>query len=122
MSREKLRELAQQMAVHMGVEREKPQLHVVGAKSGKKVTARPGSMDPITRLSHVRMIRHLSRIYKLQVLVDQATFGLGSIEDLPDEALKALHKDLDTAIEEGRNGIPLEDTGLIRTNHLEALG
>jgi hypothetical protein len=79
-------------------------------------------MDPITRTSHVKMIRHLSRIYKLQVLVDQATFGHGAIEDLPDDALRALHKDLDTAIEEGRNGIPLEDTGLIRTNQIEAFG
>lgn len=80
-------------------------------------TAPGGSrqMDPVTRLSHVKMIRHFARRYGLQILVDQAVFGHQSVEDLDDAALVALHRDLDRARECRDDGVTLEEAGLIRS-------
>lgn len=72
-------------------------------------------MDPITRASHVRMIKHLRRIYRLHCLVDQATFGKGEIEDLSDEEVVALHRELERARDCIRDGISLEDAGLLKS-------
>lgn len=118
MSQEQLRALALQMAAHMGIERGKPQLRVVGTK---QEPPRLG-MCPITRTSHVRMVRHLAYMYKLHVLVDQATLGYTCVEDLPDEALVQLHNDIRTAIDNARMGIPLSETDLIKTDRMEAWG
>jgi len=104
----------------MGVDREKPQLRVVGRENPRLPTR---GLDPITRESHIRMIRHLSRRYRLQVLVDQAIFGFVAVEDLPDDRLVGLHRDLDRARECLADGISLEDAGLIRSiAPLEACG
>jgi len=72
------------------------------------------SMDPITRASHIRVIKHHKQFYGLQILVDQACIGYGGINDLPDDAVMQLHKDLDRARECIADGISLEDAGLIR--------
>lgn len=74
----------------------------------------PESADPVTRESHLRMIRHLRNRYGLQMLVDQATFGRGSLEQLDDRELAALHADLFRAFECLRDGVSWEDAGLIR--------
>lgn len=72
-------------------------------------------MDAITRESHIRMIRHLRRSYGLQMLVDQATFGKAGVEQLGDDDLLALHRDLDRARECIADGISFEDAGLLRS-------
>jgi hypothetical protein len=72
-------------------------------------------MDSILREAHVRRISHLKRFYRLQWLVDQATFGVGSVDDLDDAALAALLADAERARECLAEGISFEDAGLIRT-------
>lgn len=73
-----------------------------------------GRLDSISRDSHLRMIRHLNRRYRLQMLVDQATFGRAGLEQLDDDELVRLHEDLHRAYECAREGISWEDAGLVR--------
>lgn len=63
------------------------------------------------------MIGHLRKRYGLQVLVDQATFGKGSVDRLEDHELIALHMDLERARECMADGITLEDAGLLRSRY-----
>ena len=71
-------------------------------------------MDPVTRESHLKMIRHLQRRFSLQVLVDQATFGRGGLEQLEDRELATLHNDLYRAHEYLQEGISLFDAGMLK--------
>lgn len=73
------------------------------------------TLDWVTRESHCKMIRHLAKRYNLRMLVDQATFGRGSIDDLGDSDLVRLHADLQRARECIEEGITLEEAGLIRS-------
>lgn len=88
----------------------KPQLRLVSTRPQEGF----GGLDFITRESHCRLIRHLRRRCGLaaQELIDRATFGLSGIEQLPDEALIGLHRDLERALECLRDGISFEDAGL----------
>lgn len=65
------------------------------------------------------MIRHIRRIWgqPMQMLIDQATFGLAGIEQLDDDRLIALHKDLERAQDCMRDGISFEDAGLLRPRY-----
>lgn len=93
----------------------KPQLSVVPS-----VAAAPPqrhALDAVTRESYVRMIGHLRRRYGLQMLVDQATFGVGSVDRLGDQELEALYKDLERARECLADGISFEDAGLLRSRY-----
>lgn len=77
-------------------------------------------MDEITRQSHIRMINSLARAYRhfgFQLLIDQATIGKAGIDDLDDDALIALHRDLDRARECVNDGVTFEDAGLIRSRY-----
>lgn len=110
----------------MGV---KPQLAVVGsakqpdskqAQPGAAAEAqKPGRMDYLYRESHFRMIRHIRRRWgcSMQVIIDQACFGLAGIEQLPDEQLIQLHKDLERAQECMRDGVSFEDAGLLKNRY-----
>lgn len=62
------------------------------------------------------MIRNIRRHWgePMQILIDQATFGLAGIEELDDDALVQLHRDLERARECIQEGISFEDAGLIR--------
>lgn len=75
------------------------------------------ALDHVTRESHVKMIGHLKRRLGLQVLVDQAVFGKGSVDQLDDDELVALHKDLERARECIADGVSLEDAGLLRSRY-----
>lgn len=76
----------------------------------------PQKMHPLDRESHCRMIRHFRRALGAagQMLIDQAIFGLGGIEQLGDDGLISLHQDMEKAMECVREGISFEDAGLIR--------
>lgn len=113
LSEERLKELASRMAKAMGTETPTPRPHLRLVRSSPVV----GQLDDLTRESHCRMIRHLRRRwgYSMQMIIDQATFGLAGIEQLDDEALVQLHKDLERAQDCVRDGISFEDAGLLRS-------
>lgn len=71
-------------------------------------------MEPATRRSHIKMIRHLAKLFRLQVLVDQAVFGRQNLESLEDSELLSLRQDIERAKECFEQGIPLEDAGLVK--------
>lgn len=109
----------------MGV---KPQLAVVGSArqpDGKQTGAtdteaqKPARLDYLYRESHFRMIRHIRRRWgcSMQVIIDQACFGLAGIEQLPDDQLIQLHKDLERAQECMRDGVSFEDAGLLKNRY-----
>lgn len=88
----------------------KPALFAVSGK-------RSAHFDAVARDSHLRMIRSLAKAYRpfgVQIIIDQATLGHASIEDLDDDALIALHRDLDRARECIRDDVSFEEAGLIR--------
>lgn len=76
-------------------------------------------MDRLTRDSHCKMIRHIRRRWgqPMQQLIDQACFGLVGIEQLQDDALITLHRDLERAQECINDGVTFEDAGLLRARY-----
>jgi hypothetical protein len=78
----------------------------------------PG-MDHVLRESHCRMIKHFRRAWgqPMQLLIDQACFGYMGIEQLPDDDLIQLHKDLERAMDCMREGVSFEDAGLLRARY-----
>ncbi|WP_414490542.1 hypothetical protein [Stenotrophomonas maltophilia] len=112
LSEERLKELASRMAKAMGTETSTPRPHL------RLVTCTTAvrQLDDLTRESHCRMIRHLRRRwgFPMQMIIDQAVFGLAGVEQLDDEALIQLHRDLERAQDCMRDGISFEDAGLLR--------
>jgi len=105
---------------------EKPKLTAVGgAKPAEPepvlaASTRPAMrMDVVLRESHYRMIRHFHRRWgaPMQLLIDQACFGYMGIEQIPDDDLIQLHKDLERAEDCMRDGISFEDAGLLRSRY-----
>lgn len=79
-----------------------------------------GSMDDVTRQSHYRMIRSLTRAYRafgFQLLVDQATIGKQGIEHLSDSELVDLHRDLERARDCIQDGVTFDEAGLLRSRY-----
>lgn len=76
----------------------------------------PGAfhLDDVSRNGHFRRIRWLSRAFRLQWLVDQATFSVPALECLEDAELSALLSDMERARECLRDDVSFEDAGLIR--------
>lgn len=115
LSEERLRELASRMAKAMETDsgEVRPKLHLV------KPQPPPRGMDDITRESHCRMIRHFRRRwgYSMQMIIDQAIFGLAGIEQLEDDALIQLHKDMERAHDCMLEGVSFEDAGLLRCRY-----
>lgn len=76
-------------------------------------------MDAIERESHCRMIRHIRRRwgFPMQVLIDQACFGVAGLESLQDDQLVQLHKDLERAQDCMRDGVTFEDAGLLKARY-----
>lgn len=75
-------------------------------------------MDDITRESRLRLIRELARSYRscgFNLIVKQATVGKTGLDELTDEEVIQLHRDLDRARECLRDGIDFEDAGLVRS-------
>ena len=93
---------------------ERPKLRVVAASAPPPPS--PRGLDDLTRESHCRMIRHLRKRWgqPMQMLIDQACFGLAGIEQLDDDRLVELHRDLERAQECMHDGVSFEDAGLLR--------
>lgn len=100
------------MAAVVSGERAKPSLRLVELPTRP---ARETGMDDIQREAHYKRIRYLASAYKLQWLVDQATWNCANIEDLSDEDLIELHADMDRARECPQDDVSYEEAGLVRT-------
>lgn len=110
---ERLQGLARLIAVEMGKAPIRPALRIIRTSDLPQKPA--PTLDATTRESHLRMIRHLNKRWGLQIIVDQATFGRASIDDLSDDEVVNLHQALHRAHECVNDGISLEDAGLIRS-------
>lgn len=121
MQKDKFEELAQRLAARTAALRvetpQRPTLRVVPTE----LAAEPQGfrMDAMVRESHCRMIRHFRRRWgqPMQMIIDQACFGLAGIEQLPDDDLIQLHKDLERAEDCMRDGVTFEDAGLLRSRY-----
>lgn len=106
----RLRELALELAKHMGPAAAAPtKLRLVPS------TLSPASMDPLIREAHLRRIRHLRAAYRLGWLVDQETLHLTSMYALDDDGVSALLSMMEKARECMYDGIPFDDAGLVRS-------
>ncbi|TAA45667.1 hypothetical protein [Pseudoxanthomonas winnipegensis] len=71
--------------------------------------------DSVTREHCLRRIRRLRDSYRLHWLVEQHTFNIGALDQLDDNELAALLRDVEKARECSDENIPFEDAGLIRS-------
>lgn len=53
----------------------------------------------------------------MQVLIDQACFGLEAMEQLTDEDLRGLLRDIERGIDCIREDVSFEDAGLVRSRY-----
>lgn len=74
----------------------------------------PALLDEPTRELHRRRIGFLAGRYGLQWLVDQETLQAGPLEELRDEQLLALQRDIERAREALSEGVSFDDIGLVR--------
>ena len=109
----KLEALAKMIATHLeNAPPAKPNLRLIELPERKP---RDIGMDAISREMHYRRIRYMAGAYKLQWLVDQATWECTNIEDLSDEELVELHRDMDRARECPQDDVSFEEAGLVRS-------
>lgn len=74
-------------------------------------------LDDITRESYCRVIRSYRRNWgkPMQLLIDQACVGIAGIEQLQDNDLIRLMRDMQRGLECIRDDVTFEDAGLIKT-------
>lgn len=113
-SDERLWELAQEMAQHMGMA-PKPKRTPLLVRRGVAVPFQKAGMDAVTRDGIYARIRDLSRMYWLAWLVRQETTHVhGVIECLTDDALCALLEKMERGRECRVEGIGFDEAGLVR--------
>lgn len=100
--------LARKVKRHTGVT---PHLQIVATPKVRLAA----SMDSVTRMCAIRRIQMLARVYRLHILLEQGIFGLSNIEQLEDDALRALLEDMERGRECVVEGVSLEEAGLIRS-------
>lgn len=86
----------------------KPALRVI-------TTPKATIFDSITRECVLRRVRSLRDRYRMQVLVEQATFNVPNLDCLEDAELARLLHDMERARECCNDGIDWEEAGLIRS-------
>lgn len=102
--------LEQKLGKHLPAPR--PRLRAVGEAGNAAV-----ALSEVERQTHVRMIRALKRHwhpYGMGLIVDQATLGKGTVEDLTDDELVQLHRDMDRARQCIQEDVSFVDAGLLR--------
>lgn len=118
-SDERLREIAIKLAEAMdGGKKAAPVLKLVQPSSTTPAARHPSRMDSITRESHIRLISSLRRYYKpygMDLIVNQALIGKGSLDQLSDDELVDLTRSIDRARECISDGISFEEAGLLRS-------
>lgn len=109
LSREEVLELANVLNARAGLGRsERPKLRLVVPPTSKL-------LDPIFREAHIKRAIFLRDRYRLQWMVDQATFNVASLSCLEDCDLIRLLADMERARECMADGISFEDAGLIQS-------
>ena len=108
----KLEALSKMIAQHLENAPVKPRLRLVELPQRAE---REIGMDEVTRDAHYKRIRYLASAYKLQWLVDQATWQSTHLEDFSDQELIELHRDMDRARECPEMDVSYEDRGLVRS-------
>lgn len=109
LSKEELDELNEILDARSGQGRtRRPKLRLITPPS-------PSLLDHIAREAHLKRIFHLKRAYRLDWLVDQATFSVASVSCLEDCDLIRLLNDLERARECILEGVSFEDVGLVRS-------
>jgi hypothetical protein len=108
LTRDEIKELAQILDARAGLERRaKPKLRLITPPT-------PRLLDHIAREAHLKRILWLARSYRLEWLVDQATFGVASVTLLEDCDLIRLLLDMERARECIADGVSFEDADLVR--------
>ena len=113
-NQQNLEKLAEALAAKVSRSTEpnsRPRLRLIEA-------AKPTIFDSITRDCILKRVRFLRRSYRLDWLVEQASFNHASLDCLPDEQLSSLLKDMEAARECIAEGIPFEDADLVRSTAL----
>jgi hypothetical protein len=114
-SDERLKELAEEMARHMGMA-PKPKRRPVLVRQGVAVPFQKEGMDAVTRDGIYARIRDLARMYWLAWLVRQETMHVqGVIECLKDDELSALLEKMERGRECRVEGIAFDEAGLVRS-------
>lgn len=110
----RLQALANLIAAEIEAAPPRPKLRIVRKHD---LPERPAErMDPATRESYLRLIRGLAKAYKpcgMQLIVDRAVAGRQSINDLTDDEVMRLHRDVYRGLECIKNDVPFEHVGLI---------
>ena len=75
----------------------------------------PALLDPPTRELYQRRIYFLASRYGLRWVIDQACLQCGAVEELSDEGLLELHRDIERAREAIAEGVSFDDIGLVRS-------
>ena len=119
MERERLRELAREMARCMGVERQAPPLRFVGTDAANQeeagLLAEPAGEPEISRTAVLRRVRWLADSYDLQWLIDQAVWPDRRLVQLDTPDLLSLLADAERARECRLEGIGFDEAGLVRS-------
>lgn len=115
-SDERLRELAQQMAVQMGMA-PKPARVPLLVRRGEAVPFQRRGLDPQTRECLYARIRDLAAMYALGWLVRQETEHVGGVvRCLTDDDLLQLRHKMERGRECQVEGIGFDEAGLVREN------
>lgn len=95
-------------------EPERPKLRLVTAADFDRGDA-GAPLDGPSRAWVIARIHDLRRLYGLDWLIRQETRSTrGSLAALEDDPLRALLANVELAAQSFRDGVPLEDTGLVR--------
>lgn len=89
-----------------------------GFRSARPVESAGRRLDEVTRTSRIGYLRELARAYRpmgMGLIVKQALVGHTGMEDLTDDELIGLHRDMDRARECISDGITFEEAGLLRS-------
>lgn len=110
----RLQALANLIAAEIEAAPPRPKLKLIRASD---LPATPvATLDAPTRAIYLRIIRNLSKAYKpcgMHLIVDRALQGKGSMDDLSDAEVMALHRNIHRGLECIRSDVPFEHAGLI---------
>lgn len=107
--------LSAMIAQRLTNEPERPKIRLLNASDFERGDMGP-PLDGVSRAWMIARVHDLRRMYGLDWLVRQETSATrGSLAGLEDDALRALLADVERAAQYLRDGVEIEETGLIRS-------